>query len=208
MRSGHRLSDGQAQARATRTPRTPVVGADEPVEDLGLQLLRHAGPVVLDQDFHLVVPFGEAYRHPGARRSMGAGVREQVGEHLLKSALIASEHHGLLGKLQYPAVFRPGGVGVAHRVEDQTGQVHRLGRQRASRVQPGEQQQVVNELTHAHGFAADPAEGAPHRVRHRLTAAQRQLRVPADRGHRGPQLMAGVGSEPAQPLLAGEPAGE
>jgi hypothetical protein len=46
---------------------------------------------------------------------------------------------------------------VAGRLDGQPGQVHRLAFQRPSRVEPGQQQQVVNQDGHPGRLGLDPA---------------------------------------------------
>jgi hypothetical protein len=75
--------------------------------------------------------------------------------------------------------------------------------QRSTGVEPGEKQEVVDEPSHAHGFGLDPAQGMTHVVGDGLGAPQGQLRVAADAGQRGAQLMARVRHEATQPGLAG-----
>ena len=104
-------------------------------------------------------------------------------------------------------MVRAGGPGVADRVDHQPGQVHRLVRDGAAGVQPGQQQQVVDQAGHPGALRLDPAQRVRHVGRHRLAAAAGQLGVAADRGQRGAQLVAGVGDELAYPGLAGLPGG-
>ena len=93
------------------------------------------------------------------------------------------------------------GAGVADRVDGEHAEIDRLRLERAALVEPGEEQQVVDERAHAHRFLL----GAAHRLRELLgvveAAAAVELGVPADRGHRRAQLVRRVGDELAQARL-------
>ena len=139
----------------------------------------------------------------GALRGVPSGVAEQVSEHLVQPVLVAADLHRVVGELEHPAVVGPRDLGVARRLDRQPRHVHRIGVQRASGVQPGEQQQVVDEHAHPGGFRQHPAERVGDGFRGVARVQQAQLGVAADGGERGAQLVAGVGGEPAQPRLAG-----
>lgn len=70
--------------------------------------------------------------------------------------------------------------------------------ERALRVEAGEQQQVLDEQPHAAGLAFDAAHQHLDVAGGALPV---QLGEAADRRQRRPQLMAGVGDEPAHPVL-------
>jgi hypothetical protein len=129
-------------------------------------------------------------------------VAEQVAEHLVQPVLVTADHHRVIGQLEHPAVVRPGDLRVAGRVDRQPGDVNRLPAERAAGVEPGEQQQVVDEHAHPGGLRQHPAERVRDRLRRLARVQQRQLGVAADGGKRRAQLVAGVGGEPAQPRLA------
>ena len=74
--------------------------------------------------------------------------------------------------------------------------------QRPSGVQPGEQQQILDEQRHPARLGLDTAEGVPGVGPDLLSAASGELGVPADGGERGPQLMTGVRHELPYPHLA------
>ena len=95
-----------------------------------------------------------------------------------------------------------GGVRVADRVDDHLGQVDRLVVQRPPRVEAGQQEEVVDERRHSDGLGLDPADRAGDSLGDRLLLAAGQLGIPADRGQRSPQLVARIGDELADPLLA------
>lgn len=73
-------------------------------------------------------------------------------------------------------------------------------------VQPGQQQQVLDQCGHPLGLRGDPDQGVRGARRDRVPLAAGQLGVAADRGQGRTQLVAGAGDEPAQPGL-GVPAG-
>ncbi len=84
----------------------------------------------------------------------------------------------------------------------------RSGRERAALVEPGEQQEIVDEHLHPGGLdpdaAHDPGEVGGTFVR----AALEQLRVRGDRAQRGAQLVRRVRDELAELLLGLGPARE
>ena len=70
--------------------------------------------------------------------------------------------HRLVGQVELPAVFGAGDVRVADRVDDQRGQVDRFDRQRPAGVEPGQQQQVVDEAGHPGALRLHPAQRVGH----------------------------------------------
>ena len=100
----------------------------------------------------------------GAVRGVPSGVAQQVGEDLVQPVLVAEDEHRVVGQFEDPAVAGAGDLGVACRLDGQPGHVDRLAVERAAGVEPGEQQQVVDEDAHPLGLGQHPAE----RVRHRL----------------------------------------
>ncbi len=87
------------------------------------------------------------------------------------------------------------GVRVERRVGDDGQQVDRGAVEGTAGVEPGQQQQVVDEPAHAGGLGLDAAE-EPGRLRGRLLGALTvQLGEAADRREGGAQLVAGVGDE-------------
>ena len=121
---------------------------------------------------------------------------------------VAGDGERFVGQVELPAVAGPGDVRVADRVDGHGGQVDRLGGQRAAGVQPGQQQQVVDEAGHPGALRLDPAQRVRHVGRHLLAAPAGHLGVPADGCEGCTQLVAGVGDELAYPRLAGLPGGE
>ena len=133
---------------------------------------------------------------------MLGGVAEQVAEHLAQPELVTAHRQRLIGELELPAVRRAGHPGVTGGFDRQPGQVDRLPLQRAARVQPGQQQKLVDEVAHPGGFGFHPVQRVQHVVRDRSPVAEGQLGVPADGGQRRAKFVAGVRGEAAQPALA------
>ena len=133
---------------------------------------------------------------------MPSGVGQQVGEHLPQPVLVAEDQLRVVGQFQHPPVAGAGHLGVARGVDGQPRHVDRLAAQRPAGVEPGEQQQVVDEDAHPGGLRQDPAEGVRYRLRGVAGMPQGQLGVAADGGQGSAQLVAGVGGEPAQPGFA------
>jgi len=87
-----------------------------------------------------------------------SGVAQQVAEDLVQPVLITAGEHRVVGQLEDPAVAGAGDPGVARRLDGQPGHVDRLAGQRAARVEPGEQQQVIDEHAHPGGLRQHAAE--------------------------------------------------
>ena len=151
---------------------------------------------------------GPCGRHRGARRGVRTGVGQQVDQHLVQLARIAEDADGLAGDVQLPPVVRARDVRVADGVDHQPGQVDPLARQRPAGVEPGQQQQVLDQRGHPARLGLDAAHRVRDVRRHLLAAAAGQLGVTADRGERRAQLVAGVGDELADAGLARLPRGE
>ena len=95
---------------------------------------------------------------------------------------------------------------IALRVVDRVGRQGRhvdgLAHRVAQLVHPGQRQQVLDEHAHPRGLALDPPHRLPDLVGRARCAHAEELGVAADRSERCPQLVAGVGDEPAHPRLA------
>ena len=99
-------------------------------------------------------------------------------------------------------------VGVAHGVGADALQVDRFRPERPAPVQLGEQEQVLDQATHAGRLLLDALQRlAPPRLVGE-PAAPEQLRVAPDGGERRPQLVRRVGHELAQAILGGRLLGE
>lgn len=59
-------------------------------------------------------------------------VREQVGQHLMQPARVAEDADWLVGDLEPRRVLAARGGGVAHRVDDEAGQIDRFARERTA----------------------------------------------------------------------------
>ena len=68
-------------------------------------------------------------------------------------------------------------------------------------VQPGQQQQLVDEATHTLGFLVDAPHGVVEVAPGLEAAAPVEVAVAADRGERRPELVGRVTHEAAQPIL-------
>ena len=94
------------------------------------------------------------------------------------------------------------GPRVAHRVVGQsTPRSTGAALERPALVEPGEQQQVLDERAHAHRLLLGAAHGLAELVGVGEAARAVQLGVAPDGGDRRAQLVGRVGDEPAQPLL-------
>ena len=101
-----------------------------------------------------------------------------------------------------------GGAGVRARVGHEGAEVNGGALQRASLVEPGEQEQVVDEHAHAPRLLLDAPGGQRDVILGHLRVAAEQLGVAAHRRQRGAQLVRRVGDEVAQALLVGGAFGE
>jgi hypothetical protein len=201
------------------------VGPREPLEQVGQQLLGYARAVVGHRDDepgrgrqrpvgHGPRPrarlpvgqgIGDAHGDRGAVGRVPPGVGQQVAEDLPQPVLVAKDLFRVVGQLEHPAVVGTSHLGVARGVDGQPGHVDGLAAQRPARVEPGEQQQVVDEDAHPGGLGQHAAEGVRHLLRGVAAPQQGELRVAADGGQGSAQLVAGVGGEAAQPGLARRP---
>ncbi len=196
--------DGQAQPGAAGGAGTGTVAAGEPLEHGREKIRWDAGSVVEHGEHGKARGAGvQARGDRRAGRGVGAGVGEQVGQHLVQAGRVAGDDHRLVGQLELPAVVGPGGVGVAHRVHDESGQIDRFGVEGTSGVQPREEQQVLDQAGHPGRFGLHPAQRVGDVGGHPVAAAAGQLGVSADGGQRSPQFVAGVRDELTDLHLAG-----
>ena len=139
---------------------------------------------------------------------MGAGVGQQIGQHLMQAGFVADDNDRLVGQIQRPLVIGARDVGIADGVDDQPGQVDRLALQRSSGVQARQQQHVLDQLRHPLRFGLDPAHRVGDVVGQVVAFPLRQFGISANRGQRCAQFVAGVGDELADPCFAGVPGGQ
>ena len=90
------------------------------------------------------------------------------------------------------------GVGGLDRLGDKRPEVDSRTLERPALVEPGEQEQIVDEHAHSLRLAFDAAHRARQVVGPRLGAALEELGVRADGRERRAQLVRRVGDEPAQ----------
>ncbi len=171
-------------------------------EDVRQQLRRDPRPIVLHVDAH---PRSAPLHACGDRRTgrrVVAGVAQQVDQHLLQPGRVRRHRRRLVGQVEPPGVVHAGRAGVADGVHDERDEIGLLELQRAPGVQPGEQQQILDQQGHPPRLGLDPAERVPGVGPHLLPPAPGEFRVAPDGGERCPQLVAGVGDEPPDPGLA------
>ena len=169
----------------------------------GGQVGREAGPVVA-----YVEPVGAGgHGDGGAGRGVLAGVGEQVGDDLVQPLPVAGELDHVVGQVEAPPVIGRDHPGVRHRLEEQPGQVDAAVLERAPGVEPGQQQQVLDEVGHPAGLLVDLGQGRLGGLGV-LGSAAGKLGVAGDRRERGPQLVRRVRHELPDLLLAAVPRAE
>ncbi len=208
-----RRDDGQAEAGAGAPGRSggahPAgVGPGEALEDPIHDLRGDAGTVVGDGDQRAVADGAQGGLHPGPGRGVGPGVGEQVRDDLVQPELVRRHGDQLVGQRQGPGVVGAGGPAVADRVDQQRVQVGGLDVQRRAGVQPGQQQQVLDEPRHPIGLRLHPRHRVRGVRRDRLAAALGELGVAPDGGQRVAQLVRRVGHELTDLGLARLPGGQ
>ena len=145
---------------------------------------------------------GRGDSRPG--RGVLAGVGQQVGDNLVQALLVADDLDRLGWQLQLPHMVRSQDAGVGDRFEEQPGQVDRQLFDRASGVEPGQQQQILHQCGHPDRLGPHLVQRGPKPV-DVLGPASRQLGVAFDRRERRAELVGGVGDELADLLLAALP---
>ena len=127
-------------------------------------------------------------------------VADEVADDLAQPPVV-TEHGGAVLDRRGDLALWVDRARVAHRVLHEHFQPHRCLFERAALVEPREQEQVVDEATHADRFLL----GASHRLAELIVgfepAGAVQLRVAADRRHRRTQLVRRVPDEAPQPVL-------
>ena len=229
VRADEGPNDRQAEPAAAGGARPGLVRAIEPLEHAMGLFRGHAGPVVGHIQRHGRGRVGRPRverprpdRHLDRRtvRRVGERVAHQVADDLPQPRLVADdEERGAGLNRQFDGPVRGEQAGVVHRVGGQREQVYGLPGQRPLLVEPGQQQQVLDEQAHPGRFLLHPVQD-PVQVVWRKPAPRGLLRrlglVPArdqaaalavvlgeaaDRGQWRTQLVAGVGDEAPHPLF-------
>ena len=123
----------------------------------------------------------------------------------MQAAPVPDDLDRLGRQVELPAVLGGGRAGVAGDVDGEHAQVDRFALEGATVVEAGEQQEVLDEVLHAHRLGLDPRQGVHDPLGHGLALPAGELGVAADRGERRAQLVAGVGDELPHPRLRGLP---
>ena len=116
----------------------------------------------------------------GAGGSVGAGVRQEVGDNLMQAPGIAEDEQ--LGQVAGPVTRMVGvcGLRVSDRFDRQRNQVDRGEHELLTLIESGEEQEVLHEARHAYRLRLNALE-CRRRVLTVGRVAQRQLGVAADR---------------------------
>ena len=192
--------DRQPQTRASRVAGPARVAPVEALEGSGRPVGVEAGAGVAN--LHHAVLAAPPGRDGDRRvaRGVDEGVAHEVGHHLAEAVLVAVDDDASLGRGSHRPAGRHGAC-VGGGVDREHPEVDGLSFQRPALVEPGQQEEVVDELSHPPRLGL----GAPHRlVAFRgvvESPAAVQLRVAADGRHRRPQLVRGVGDELPEPFL-------
>ena len=133
---------------------------------------------------------------------VGARVGQQVRHDLVQAGRVAGTVRGSSGRSSSSCGRGP--AAWASLTASTTSRVRSTGSlvQRPTSVEAREQQQVVDERRSSAVASDSTRPSACRRRGHGLALAAGQLGVPADRGQRRAQLVAGVGDELAHPHLA------
>ena len=143
-----------------------------------------------------------------AGRGVGEGVVDQVGQHLAQPLVVAEHDQGAPARVavagaQHQLDLAVGGdrPGVVDGLGGQGEQVHRLPVERALLVEPGQQQEVLDQQPHPGRLVLDPPHQAVQLGRVARPALPVQLGEAPDGGQGRAQLVAGVGHEAPHPVL-------
>ena len=203
--------DREPQARNRRRGPLPArVDPVEPLEDPVGLLGGQPGPVVTDLEhgpqrrrrrtpIAARVPTASSTGVPGGVCRTALAIRFATTWRSRSSSPITTAAHRTAGVEARPAGAGRSGsrpASVVHGVAGEHGQVDRVGAHRPLLVEPGQQQQVLDEAAHPGGLVLDAAHRAGDLVRSRHGALAVQLGEAADAGQRGAQLVRGVGGEP------------
>ena len=140
----------------------------------------------------------------GAGRRVRPHVREQVVQDLPQPLAVAL-HLDRLRRVELDLAAGVERAGRLDRVTCDLLDLDGLALERASLVEPGEQEQVVDEQSHPARLALDAGHRALEIVGPLARAAVEELRIGAHRGERRAQLVRGIGDEAPQPVLGRRP---
>ena len=88
-------------------------------------------------------------------RCVSPGVGQQVGHDLIQPMPIAEGADRFVGQRQAPGVLRSGRPGVADRIDHDLGEVDGLDVEVGTGIEPGEQQQIIDQMRHPLGLRLD-----------------------------------------------------
>ena len=203
MQLDQRLDQGQAQTRAA------AVAADEAVEDVRLDVERHAAAGVADGQPHLARRPHGRQGHGPAGRGLAQGVLDQVIERLHQPLGVAADQADVVGPCpQHQRDLRglgrhgPAASGVLQQVADPhvtQVQRHLVG------VDGGDVEHVVDRPAQLDGGLAHGGKVRAAALGDRLAHAVEQFRIADDRRQRRAQFIGDVADELAlEPLGAVE----
>ena len=156
--------------------------------------------MVDDIDLGVRVHRLQRHLHRASRRRVHECVANKIRDCLTEAKVVTGHDHRGADARDHVA-FRVGRARIADRVVDHRREVDGRAVERPPLIEPREQQQVVDEQSHAPCLVLD----APHREQHVLARhvgiALQQLRVAAHRRQRRAQLVRRVGDEMAETLL-------
>ena len=193
--------DREAQPGAGHRAR--LARAPEPLEDVGQVLLGDAGALVVDGQHAVRQPYRDG---PALGAPLG-GVVEQVGHGPLQAAGVAGEPPRLGRAVERHARCPP--AYPRQRPVDDVLEVDRLHDGRGHRVVAGQLDQVADQrgqLADLGAYVLDQL--GPGVLGEVGPGLGEQVEVGAQRGERGPQLVPGVGDQPALPVAGGGERGE
>jgi hypothetical protein len=208
VRGGHGRDDREPEAGAgVPAPPPGRVAAVEAFEDLSCFVGTEPRTVVCHLHDRGGAGRQEACLGCGSRWGVGTHVRQQVGEQLSKPVLVP-EHHRRPLDLRGDGSIRLDRPCIGHGVRDHPVEAHGVALERATLVQPGQQQEVFDQGAHAQRLALDPAHREREVFRPLGRSSAKQLRVPPDGRQRRAQLVARVRDETPESVLGGLLGGE
>src|SRR5207249_2421982 len=166
------------EAYAARPTRARRVAAHEPFEDPSLDLwIQSRSPVPDPQQGLLTIERNlDSYRRAGR---VDARVVEQVVDHLAQTRGVTDDPDRIVSD-QLDRSIRLDRPRALDGVRCDRGEVERLAFERPALIQPGEQQQVVDEHAHARRLGLDVGHGLRQILGPGVGTPAEQLRVPAD----------------------------